>query len=355
MIFATLPNSPLELKNLVLSESVKALKFNTFLDNFDIDRFNYDGVDRSKIFNTSERVYWLSWFSESSEKIFKAYDLLNSERSKRLYLNLLAYRIAGHHSMRIFVRFNEDSPEFTSYLTCEKSSNSKVSLDGMFGKLKHYDFFYKGKHYVLDCLGLKYYLFRNQYFFEDGETRIMPAPGDFVVDAGACLGDTAIVFGKAVGATGRVYAFDPVQNHLEVLKFNANQNPDCQIQVMECGLSDVDVYCPPIRLQAYAPGFNSRTQQVPLSTLDGLVSRGEIEKIDFIKMDIEGAELSALRGASACINRFRPKLAISLYHKPTDIFEIPIFIADSFPFYEMHIDHYTIHQEETVLYCAPRI
>ena len=71
-------------------------------------------------------------------------------------------------------------------------------------------------------------------------------------------------------------------------------------------------------------------------------------------MDIEGAELSAIKGAASSIRKFQPKLAISLYHKPTDIFEIPLYIAKEFPFYDMFIDHYTIHAEETVLYCISK-
>jgi hypothetical protein len=81
---------------------------------------------------------------------------------------------------------------------------------------------------------------------------------------------------------------------------------------------------------------------------------GVIPKIDFVKMDIEGAELSAIKGSASSIRRFRPNLAISLYHKPTDIFEIPSYIAKEFPFYEMYIEHYTIHAEETVLYCTSK-
>jgi hypothetical protein len=44
---------------------------------------------------------------------------------------------------------------------------------------------------------------------------------------------------------------------------------------------------------------------------------------------------------------------VSLYHKPNDLFEIVAFVKENFPFYSMYIDHYTIHGEETVLYCKP--
>lgn len=353
-MFPTLPTSPIELKNTVLSESINSLKMNTFLDNFDAGRFNYDGVDRSRTFNTGERVYWLSWFFENYEQLFEVFNLLKGERSRRLLLNLIAFRIGGHHSVRIETSFDENDAAFVNYKSLEKHTVSSLPAVGLFGKLRHYDFFYDNKHYVADCLGLGNYLFRRQYFLNDGEVQIEPKEGDYVIDAGACLGDTAIVFGKAVGKTGKVFAFDPVENHLEVLRHNIEQNPDCSVLAVPFGLSDIDVNCPPIRLQTYDAGFSSRTRRVPLRYLDSLVMDGVIPKIDFVKMDIEGAELSAIKGAASSIRKFQPNLAISLYHKPGDIFEIPLYIAKEFPYYDMYIGHYTIHAEETVLYCTRR-
>jgi FkbM family methyltransferase len=353
-MFPVLPTTPTEFKRGILSESINSLKLNTFFDNYDAERFSFDDVDRSKSFNTEKRVYWLSWFFDNYESLYSAFSLFKTERSKRLFLNLLAFRIAGHHSVRISTCFDENSPSFKNYQSIEKFTASDLPAVGAFGNLRHYDFIYDKKRYVADCLGFKYYLFRGQYFYTDGEVCIEPSEGDFVIDAGACLGDTAIVFGKAVGENGKVFAFDPVQNHLEVLEHNINQNPDCNIQAMPFGLSDADVDCPPIELQTYSPGFSSRNQNVPLRCLDSLVMTGDIPKIDFVKMDIEGAELSAIKGAASSIRKFKPKLAISLYHKPTDIFEIPLYISKEFSFYEMFIEHYTIHEEETVLYCTPK-
>jgi hypothetical protein len=67
-------------------------------------------------------------------------------------------------------------------------------------------------------------------------------------------------------------------------------------------------------------------------------------------MDIEGAELAALRGAERTLRRDRPRLAISLYHKPEDFYEIPEFLAGLGAGYRLYMDHYTIHEEETVLF-----
>ena len=74
------------------------------------------------------------------------------------------------------------------------------------------------------------------------------------------------------------------------------------------------------------------------------------ENVTFIKMDIDGAELDALKGAKAIIQKNKPKLAISIYHKPEDIIEIPLLLHEILPEYKFYIRHYSIYSVETVLY-----
>jgi hypothetical protein len=71
-------------------------------------------------------------------------------------------------------------------------------------------------------------------------------------------------------------------------------------------------------------------------------------------MDIEGAEESALRGATRTLRTHRPKVAISAYHRIEDLFALPECIASIEPKYRFWLDHHTIHQEETVLYADAR-
>ena len=93
-------------------------------------------------------------------------------------------------------------------------------------------------------------------------------------------------------------------------------------------------------------------RSVKTKSIDDLVEEQNLSTLDFIKMDIEGAELKALQGAERCLRRFKPKLAISLYHKPEDIFQIPKYIADLGLGYKFYLDHFTIHSEETVLFAV---
>jgi FkbM family methyltransferase len=95
-------------------------------------------------------------------------------------------------------------------------------------------------------------------------------------------------------------------------------------------------------------------EKIETISIDDFVRRNGIARIDFIKMDIEGAELSALQGASATIRTFKPKLAISVYHRPTDITTIPAWIESCGVPYEIYLGHYTIHNDETVLFAIPK-
>ena len=87
--------------------------------------------------------------------------------------------------------------------------------------------------------------------------------------------------------------------------------------------------------------------KIEVTTLDSEV--GE-EKVTFIKMDIEGAELNALKGAKETIIKNKPRLAICIYDKPKDIYEIPEYILSLVPEYRFWIRHYTSNNWETVLY-----
>ena len=73
-------------------------------------------------------------------------------------------------------------------------------------------------------------------------------------------------------------------------------------------------------------------------------------RVTFIKLDIEGSELEALRGAEKIIRRDKPRLAISIYHKPQDYFEIPLYIKELVPEYKLYIRHHKFNKNDTVLY-----
>jgi hypothetical protein len=91
---------------------------------------------------------------------------------------------------------------------------------------------------------------------------------------------------------------------------------------------------------------------VNTETIDNFVQKNKIAKIDFIKLDIEGAEYECLLGASNTIKKFKPKLAICLYHKDSDFWKLPILIKNLVSDYKVFVEHHHVNQEETVLYAV---
>lgn len=77
------------------------------------------------------------------------------------------------------------------------------------------------------------------------------------------------------------------------------------------------------------------------------------DEITFIKMDIEGAEIEAIRGAENVIRRCKPKLAISVYHKRNDMFEIPLLLHQMYPGYKFYLRQFSKALSETVLFALP--
>lgn len=76
------------------------------------------------------------------------------------------------------------------------------------------------------------------------------------------------------------------------------------------------------------------------------------EQVTFIKMDIEGSEYNALLGAKETICKYKPKLAISVYHKKDDLWKIPSLILEYNPDYKLYLRHYSFGYAETVLYAV---
>lgn len=91
-------------------------------------------------------------------------------------------------------------------------------------------------------------------------------------------------------------------------------------------------------------------QKIETVALDDFLQE---KTVTYIKMDIEGAELEALRGAEKIITGQKPRLAISIYHKLKDIWTIPQIILEYNPDYRLYLRHYSFADYDTVLYAIP--
>lgn len=129
-------------------------------------------------------------------------------------------------------------------------------------------------------------------------------PGAFVVDAGANIGTHTVAYKRAVGNTGEVLAFEPNPAAFECLAHNC---PDCLL--VNAGLSDKQGSTGiMLNLDNQGASFLEGGGEIPLVTLDQF----ELQGLDFMKLDIEGMELQALRGAARTIRAFKPIILCEL-------------------------------------------
>lgn len=202
-----------------------------------------------------------------------------------------------------------------------------------------------------------YTFVERQYFLTRDAMTISPKKGDVVIDAGACFGDTALLFASAVGERGQIHSFEPLARQREVYQANVARNPHLagSLHLHPWAVADKSER----KLKFTDGGAGARASAsgdvtVTTMSIDDFIDRQGLSSVDFIKMDIEGAETSALLGATQTIRRFRPRLAISIYHSLDDLIGLPLLVKELAPDYDLYIGHHTIHIDETILYGCPR-
>jgi FkbM family methyltransferase len=214
---------------------------------------------------------------------------------------------------------------------------------------------------------------RTYFQFTDDET---------YVDGGAFTGDTAEQFIRAVGGQfDRIYSFEPATSHhhsirervkamrdtylfksrsrfvlsdrglwneTTTLTFNPGQIADPEsggpINTQSAHLVDTGIL-------SHIYNSNDELQvsvKVPVTTIDEATE----QSATFIKLEIEGAELAALQGAKRTIARKRPKMALSVYHKPEDLRTISAFVIEQDMGYRFGFrQHNALVPDAMVLYC----
>ncbi len=155
-------------------------------------------------------------------------------------------------------------------------------------------------------------------------------PGDVVLDCGAHVG-TFTHFALARGA-GKVISIEPSPRNVACLRRNfAKEIAEGRVIVYPKGvwnkddvmtLEQVDENSAADTVVMHQPGAHKGVE-APLTTIDKLVAEFGLDRVDFIKMDIEGAEAPALEGAAATLKRWKPRLALASYHKPDDGVVLP--------------------------------
>jgi FkbM family methyltransferase len=166
--------------------------------------------------------------------------------------------------------------------------------------------------------------------------------GDVVLDCGAHIG----LFSREALSAGAdlVVAIEPAPENLECLRRNLADDIDAgRVVIYEKGVWDKEEVLTLRSVPGFSaadtfvmkPGGARDVQELPLTTIDRLVEDLGLDQVDFVKMNIEGAEQRALAGAQRTLSRFKPRMAVSMIHFPDDLEKIPQLVRQAQPDYQL--------------------
>jgi len=157
-----------------------------------------------------------------------------------------------------------------------------------------------------------------------------------IIDCGAYIGDSAFIFEKELNPK-EIICIEPDEKNYEILLENIKLNNLAnKIKAIKIAVGNKETKGN-IILNGESGAYIVETEkgEVSIFTIDNLIfNLLEVSKVGLIKMDIEGYELLALKGAEEAIKKFKPVLIISLYHKGQDFFEIPSYLKTIVPEYD---------------------
>lgn len=243
---------------------------------------------------------WRFWLSEPErilsqlDALAKAMDCLSDDTSKRCLLDIAAFRLGLNTS-------------YGSFHHTENQYFNKLTLDALQG---------------------------NPIRFVDG---------------GAYNGDTYLEL-CSLADVHEAFLFEPDLSNFTQLVANTRR-AGRRTQCLPLGLSDR------YGILSFNAGngegasiAQNGTSHIAVAALDTVLAG---HQVDFIKLDVEGAELQVLRGAKELIQRSRPVLALSLYHCPQDLWELPVTLATMCDGYRFYIRQHFSNSFDSVLYAVP--
>ncbi|HOV41674.1 MAG TPA: FkbM family methyltransferase [Oscillospiraceae bacterium] len=212
---------------------------------------------------------------ENAEKLEKVYSMLEDEQSRRVFADVINFKISGK----------------INYLISSATPKSEV--------------------------------FQNI---------IKTFPGEIYLDLGAYDGDTVLEFSSICPEYKKIIALEPDRKNFRKLTKNTQNMRDTSLinsAVWEC-----DTLIPFSSKAGRQSSVSKSGEKIHARSVDSILNDGPCSTI---KMDVEGCEKMALFGAKQTIKKYSPKLMVSLYHRNEDIFELPLLIKELNPNYKLFI------------------
>jgi FkbM family methyltransferase len=249
----------------------------------------------------SDELGWRYWLSckdvilDATDEIKKTFQILSDEESKKTLLNICEFRLG---------------------------------LNNSFASFKHED---------------------NQYFNSITLSQFVDSSNCVYVDCGAYNGDTFI---EADGKLplGKAYLFEPDFANFEQLVKTVKSSNTSTV-CLPLAVSDQYQI---LSLSGSGEGStiaSNGSVHIAAASLDELMPNS---RVNFIKFDVEGSEVPAVMGAKHLIQRSRPIIVLSLYHRPADLWEIPALIASYCPDYKFYIRQHFNNSFDSVFYAIPQ-
>lgn len=262
------------------------------LDELDIESFDFGDL----FLRVYDRKYDSDWFIKNRDKILKAIELFEDNKSKEVYTNIICNRIAPHLANKSFNDMKEENEYFST---------------GIFELTDE------------EC----------------------------IVDCGAYIGDSLEDYYRIKnGKFATYYCFELDYSNCMICQDKINEYHKDNIVLINAGVSNENTKVAVTKsngLNARVDENGSQENTTRLVRLDDELSG---KKVTFIKMDIEGAEIAALDGAKNIISEQKPKLAISAYHYLSDLWEVPLYINSINPQYKLFLRHHTADVFDTDCY-----
>lgn len=204
---------------------------------------------------------------------------------------------------------------------------------------------------IIDFMTNTFYL--EQYKYKD---IVKIENNDICIDCGAHCGDSTIYMIKEKAQ--HVFSFEIDNDLCNIAKKNlATSSLNEKASIINAAISNIsgDAFFIPAALNSSGSGqivHNNIKDSVKIKSysIDDFCTINNIEP-NFIKMNIEGSEINAIKGGESIIKKYKPKLAISIYHSWNDRIEIPLLLHDLVPEYKMYLKKcHPIY--ETILFCS---
>lgn len=172
--------------------------------------------------------------------------------------------------------------------------------------------------------------------------------GEVFCDVGGFDGRTTQDFISRCPEFKAAHVFEPDPNNF--FKIQMNFKNEQKVQLHNFGLGSQKATARFSSSGSTSSIANNGDFEVQIEKLDNF----PIDELTFLKMDIEGAELEALEGARQTISRCKPRLAICVYHNPSDMWQIPQKILSIHSGYDLYLRQYTEGVTETVMFFIPK-